>query len=271
MSRLILGKQELLILLVDLSGSMYTDDNNNVLNKYLQVQNSIHSLIERINSTNKANHILISIVLFAEKTWTIELFDDESPYNHSKDWLNVHDIENFFKRFNMEHDDRLERIGLNTSLSEAFIQSKKIIEYFFADNNIAPENKKGVSIMLFSDGIENISADLISSLETIKTAIQNQVEEKIVNPDDKNNLGISSIAIGKDADELVLKTISTPYSERQWAHIKRLRESDIEASNRLDPLKCFLKLNANNNCIDDNELNVLRKFLYLVTDSPLPN
>lgn len=264
------GKQELLILLIDSSASMYVDDKSNPSNKYKQVQSSVVSLLERINTTDKANHILVSLILFSERTLVVGLKLDKVLYQFSRDWLKANKINEFFKEINPpNHSNRIDFIGEDTSILEGFISAKEVCASFMSDQRIAPENRIGVSIMLFSDGNDNVNSNILARLETIKKSLIVLVSTNIVLPKFKDNLSIGTIAIGRDAEAELMNTISTVQLKRQMDHIERLRESNKEARSRIDGAKCYLKLDARNNSIDDIELEILRKFLFLVTGTPL--
>jgi hypothetical protein len=266
------GKQELLILLVDSSSSMYVEEDSSgqtvSVNKYNQVQNAIQSLIKQINISNKQNNILISIVPFAERTVTLKPDGLESKYYQSKTWIENENIQNLFALINNFSSPKRTAIGHLTSFISAFSEAKTIVDSLFTDDRIAPENRHGISIMFFSDGWNYPKSDtLLSNLETIIAAIKGSIEVNIVDKLKRDNFSISSIAIGKEADEITMKTISTPYSIKQEKHISDLRKKDMNASMCVDEYRCYLKLNANNNTITDHELRVLRKFLFLVTET----
>jgi hypothetical protein len=270
----ILGRQELLVLLVDASSSMYVGEDANGqtvgVNKHSQVQNTINALITQINATNKQDNILIAIVVFAENATILKADSSEFSYNPSRIWLANDNIQNRWASVNNFKGSLRTLIGKNTSFISAFTQAKVIIDEFINDDRIGPENRHGISIMFFSDGNDNSNNEqLLQSIGEIIGNIKNTIRTNILERANQENFSISSIAIGKDADETTMKVISTPYTQIQDAQISTLRSRDIKASMCVDEHRCYLKLNANNDTIVESELKVLRKFLFLVTGTPL--
>ena len=266
------GRQELLILLLDVSGSMYCVEapggETILVNKYSQVQSAIIALLKKIDVSNKQNNIVISVVPFSSNSAVLKLNGSNANFYPTQTWLEGNRIQSLFDEVNDFGNGRRQTLGNLTSFVNAFKQASKVSTSFFKDTRIAPENRHGISIMLFSDGQNCPESDsLLSDIGDIIEEIKLDIKSNIADVKKRDNFSINCVAIGEDADEITLKTISSPYTQKQEKHISDLRKIDANVSMSVDEYRCYLRLNAANDSISEYELNILRKFMFLVTDT----
>lgn len=264
------GKQELLILLLDLSASMYFiqegPDEDKPTNKHSQVLNCINSLLERISKSNKCDHILISVIGFASNAILLnKLVETEGYYSSAKYYMKNNTITDFVNKCRTTHNSI---IGDGTSIISAFEEAKLIVEDYCNDNDIAPENKRGITVMLFTDGNDNCNSMMITKLNLIVTELKNMYIDNSTSKEKQDNFSVCCIAIGNDADQETLATIASPISIKLSKHINNLSTYDNRIRKILTvPHKCYLKINTIDNNISESEISILRKLLFLVTET----
>lgn len=264
------GKQELLIFLLDLSLSMYSvqsgPDENSPTNKHVQVENCVKQLLEKISASNKNEHILVSMVAFASKAVTPKVFfTTEDGYYTAKEYVKDNKVSKFKKECELQ---RSSCIGINTSIIDAFQEAKTIIKTYCDDDDIAPEHKKGITIMLFTDGTDNCSDQMLIDLQSQIIEAKKMFTDSSTVNDKNDNFNICSIAIGKDADQQTLITIASPLSLKLQKHLDTLMKADKRVARILTvPDVCYLKINTENDNISESEISILRKLLLLVTET----
>ncbi|MCB0536266.1 MAG: VWA domain-containing protein [Bacteroidetes bacterium] len=261
------GNQELVIILLDYSNSMYSmkvaDEEYVPVNKYLAVQDAIEKLLEQIVSTNKKDHILVAIVPFAGKAKQLKIGEFDISYYPSKMWLANSNIKAAFNNLNEDTSE----IGRSTSFTEAFVEAKNVAEHFFTQSTIGKEFKHAVSILFFSDGLDMSGTNFLDTVKSILEELNDLVKASITNSENQENFSIASIAIGSDADEDTMIAISTPFTERQSKHLDELKLNSPDVVAAIMDDRCYLKLEAEDGNISTVELKILRKFLFLVTES----
>lgn len=267
------GIQELLILLVDVSASMYVvedpNDSNKTIetNKHKQVQSAIESLVKRINKSPKQANIQISIVPFAEKAVPFQIIDEKLKYYSSKKIIQDTGLSNYFNKIRDFSSPDRKQIGKYTSLSEAFKEAKNIVEDFCTDDRISPENKFSVTIMLFSDGDDNMNKNFVNQIDNDIDSIKSTLSKVVRSKTLADNFCICCIAIGKDALHNILLALSSPFSIEQQNNLEELKQINPQMVMVLEhTIRCYLSLNATNDTISDDELEILRNFMFLVTN-----
>lgn len=260
------GLQELLIILLDCSSSMYAITKRQKVNKYLKVQDAIQKLLERIKDSNKSNHILISIIPFADFAFSISPSSED--YSYAQAWLKDNYLASKLHKVNTANTEERLKLGTRSSFVRSFDEATKVALKFCKDERIPNNFRYALSIMFFSDG-HNYPKDenFIQKIQNSISAMRNSFDKSCNRDNILSNFSLSAIAIGQEVDRDFLYSLATPYTIKQEEHLQTLQTTNTEAAMCVDKKRCLLHLSAKGDSIAPHEALILRKFLFLVTET----
>jgi hypothetical protein len=206
--------------------------------KIAHLNHIVRSVLERLGNSSKCNSFKVAFVYFSTTV--------------------VHDQPNGIKYFNLQQAlerfrDPIEVVGgQHTAIADALDVAFDLLDEFNSDEGVP--NLKHATILLFTDGIENIR-----NSEAVK-----EESNRII----AHNLApsLATISFGTDADETLLEIIATSPNERQLQHLR-----NANVLQHLPNRKKLFLIGHEAGVISEEKVNAIRNFVETLSKTAIAN
>jgi len=227
---------ELLLFLLDGSGSMKEINTPDGRRKVDHENAIVTSALQRLKDSSKANSFKVSLIYFS--TRVIPDRDGERVY------FPIHEAVQRYK------DPVTVVGGEKTAIADAIDKAGSILDGYNSDEGMPRE--KRATILLFTDGLEVIRT---------RDAVVNSARAAMSHPVCP---ALATISFGKDADEYLLRDIASTANERQ---IRHLRNANVY-QHLPDKQKLFL-IGHDNDQVTEQKAIAIRNFVETLSMTAL--
>jgi Mg-chelatase subunit ChlD len=234
MSEVPIGEAELLILVMDGSGSMATTDTFDQRRRADHLYDLVKATMERLARSTRKPIYRISLIYFDNQVYPVE-----------KEGCKYFTLDEALKY--IKNPIEVTR-GDGTGIAGALRKAMEIIDDFYK-NEALPQNKR-VTVFLFTDGAENVES------EYAVREVANQIKAHPSSP----ILATASFGTSGEMNKGLLIQVASESSERQKRHLKLAKVAEqLEDLNKL-----FIDGNVGGE-ITKQKAEALRNFVYVLS------
>jgi hypothetical protein len=185
----------LVVFVLDRSLSMSEPKTFDHRSKWEHLVDLVRGLVKRLERSNMAPAFRVGFVWFSDDVKAVE--------RDGKVYFPVTEGNPAMQAFQASLEEN-RPYGM-TAMADALEETARIIERYISDNTIPPE--KYVTIFLFTDGKETkrTPEDVIEAANKITVDLQNKLKQL----NQRNRIGLATIALGVDADRETLRAIAS--------------------------------------------------------------
>jgi Mg-chelatase subunit ChlD len=234
MSEMPIGEAELLIFVMDGSGSMKTTDTFDQRRRADHLYDLVKATMERLAKSTRKPIYRISLIYFDHQVYPVE--------KEGRKYFTLDEALEYIK-----NPVEVTKMG-STNIAGALRKAMEIMNDFYKDETL-PQNKR-ITVFLFTDGVENVEND-----NAVKE-VANQIKAHPSSP----ILATVSFGTSGEMNKGLLVQIASESSERQKRHLKLAK-----VANQLEDInKLFIDGNVGGE-ITKQKAEALRNFVYVLS------